>query len=409
MSLAVDVGSGSTDAGLSGPMTGQRSAVVAFWAAGNDDQRKAVRDALAAASSAAAAGELTPTRLRELATEFAVPASCFKFFLQAVADLRLPMAEDRPADEDDDDDDSMHGWDADGFGEFLHRARHRVLSAAEERVLAQEIEAGQLCRMALAEHPELPAAVRRDLNRRVTVGERAFETFVLSNVRLVVSIASKAQHRGVELEDLVQEGLIGLRHAVEKFDYRRGLKFSTYATWWIRQTVGRAIDNQCSTVRVPVHTREAIRRARRAQLHLTATLGRAPTVAEVAGLMHLRSREVTELLELGRPTVSLDAPFPSGEGVHLDLLGDSTSVESVAERAMLGHDLARLLESLGDRERRLVRLRFGFEDGTVWTLDRIGDELNLTRERIRQLEATALKTLRPTARARHLDDYLAVS
>ena len=395
------VGDGDGDSGSRSP-SAERAQTVG--SAGRSEGP--LSRALADASSLATQGQLTESRLRAIADHHALPARLFRLFLARVEEMDLSIIDDPVEEGLDGDDDDLAGWDGDGFGEFLARTRHRVLTATEERALAQEIDAGQLARQALANHPDMPLAVQRDLGRRVRLGDRAFESFVLSNIRLVVSIAARHQQRGLELEDLVQEGLLGLRHAVEKFDYRRGLKFSTYATWWIRQSIGRAIDDQCSTVRIPVHTRESIRQVQRSERRLTAAHGRVATVAEVAESVHLPAARVRQLLALARPVVSLDAPVMGGDTSLSDRLGGDDPVPDKVNRTMLRRDLMALLDHLDERQRHLMGLRFGLEDGEVWTLDSIGTELGLTRERVRQLEATSLAALRPVAAHRQLNEYL---
>ena len=278
--------------------------------------------------------------------------------------------------------------------------RHPLLTHEQEVELAQAVEAGRQAaeRLESGRDGLDPAEVAR-LRRARREGEKAFEQFVHSNLRLVVSIAKRYQG-DLPMLDLIQEGNIGLMHAVEKFDWRRGYKFSTYATWWIRQAIGRGIDNTARTVRLPIHTGDQVRRVLRARSALEGRLGRSPTTAELADHAGLTAAEVESLLKLVLEPVSLASPIGSDGDTELaDIMADDgapTPFDTVAE-GMLGEEVEKLMSRLGERERRILSLRFGLDRGEPRTLDEVGLELHLTRERIRQIERSALAKLRSPA------------
>ena len=275
--------------------------------------------------------------------------------------------------------------------------RYRLLTKDDEVQLAQVVEAGREARAELAAANGLVAARRRLLTRRVRDGDRATEAFVTANLRLVVSIAKKYQAAELPLLDLVQEGNLGLIHAVEKFDWRKGFKFSTYATWWIRQAISRGIANSGRTVRLPVHAGDLLKRVVQARGRLEGQLGRRPSIAELAKDLELDQERVTEILRYASDPISLSEPLRSDGDAELgDFVGDPDAVSpfDAAADALLTGEVAKMLLVLDDRERLILQLRFGLDQGQPRTLDEVGAHFNLTRERIRQIEARAMSKLR---------------
>jgi RNA polymerase sigma factor (sigma-70 family) len=290
------------------------------------------------------------------------------------------------------------GHDQDAVRLYLDDiGRYPLLAKEDEIRLAQAIEAGRAAAAELEEGGSFPPRRDRELRRLKRVGEGATQEFIQANLRLVVSIAKRYQSTEMPILDLIQEGNLGLIHAVEKFDWRRGFKFSTYATWWIRQTIGRGIDNTSRTVRLPVHAGDQVRRLLRARSQLEGQIGRLPTVAELGAYLHLPVGEVDTLLRYVIEPVSLATPVGSeGETELGDVVSDPaapTPFDMVAD-AMLGREVDRLLGALTERERQILRLRYGLDRGEPRTLEEVGAELSLTRERIRQIERTALAKLR---------------
>jgi RNA polymerase sigma factor (sigma-70 family) len=274
--------------------------------------------------------------------------------------------------------------------------QYPLLTKDDEVRLAQAIEAGNTARSELeAAGTKLAPGRKRELRRAARDGEDAERTFVQSNLRLVVSIAKKYQASGLPLLDLIQEGNLGLMHAVEKFDWRKGFKFSTYATWWIRQAITRAIADKSRTVRIPVHLHDTLAAVRAAQASLKAELGRDPRPEEIAEEAGVTADKVELALSVA-DTVSLEQPIGE-DGAQLgDFIEDEDAADPVqmTEEMDVANSLRVSIERLPEREGRILALRYGFYDGVPRTLEEIGDEFNLTRERIRQLEKLALCRLR---------------
>jgi RNA polymerase sigma factor (sigma-70 family) len=287
--------------------------------------------------------------------------------------------------------------------------KHGLLTKDDEVRLAQAVEAGQRARAELVAEGGIEPGRRRQLSRLVREGDEATETFVMANLRLVVSIARKYQAAELPLLDLVQEGNLGLIHAVEKFDWRKGFKFSTYATWWIRQAISRGIANSGRTVRLPVHAGDLLNRVIKARGHLEGQLGRRPTIPELAADLGLEDTKVTEILRhVGEP-MSLSEPIRSDGDAELgDFVEDHSAVSpfEAAAATLLSDEVAKMLLVLDQREREILQLRFGLDRGLPRTLEEVGDHFHLTRERIRQIEARAMSKLRHPTSDRNAHDLL---
>jgi RNA polymerase primary sigma factor len=287
--------------------------------------------------------------------------------------------------------------------------RYPLLTPQQEVELAMQMETGLRAEEKLEAGGELGSAERTILDRAVRQADRARKRLVEANLRLVVSIAKKYVGRGLGLLDLIQEGNLGLIRAVEKFDYRKGFKFSTYATWWIRQAVTRALADQGRTIRVPVHMVETINKLAQSQRALMQDLGREPTIGEIASELELEPSKVTELRRIALDPVSLETPLGEEDDSTLADFVEDTDAEVPVEAAsfrLLQDYLGLALEDLNERERQVLIMRFGLADGKVRTLEEVGAYFKVTRERIRQIETKALAKLRQPARARKLEGYL---
>ncbi|RKS73922.1 RNA polymerase primary sigma factor [Motilibacter peucedani] len=286
--------------------------------------------------------------------------------------------------------------------------RVKLLTAEDEVSLARSIEAGLFAEERLSQGVD-DVVLRIDLQTVAREGRRAKDHLVAANLRLVVSVAKRYAGRGLPLLDLIQEGNLGLIRAVEKFDYARGYKFSTYASWWIRQSVSRALADQGRTIRVPVHMAENINRVLRAQRTLAQDLGREPTPEEIGEHVQIAAERVVEALRTAVEPVSLHLAVGEDGGSELgDLIEDSEAaapIDSVCAQLLTDH-LEQVLQKLGERERQVVRLRYGLADGEVHTLEEVGRQFGVTRERVRQIEAKTLAKLRQPAYAVQLRDYL---
>ncbi|QES41471.1 RNA polymerase subunit sigma-70 [Streptomyces venezuelae] len=302
------------------------------------------------------------------------------------------------------------GPSSDLFRQYLREiGRIPLLTAAEEVELARAVEAGLFAEEKLGNTPDLDSQLALDLDKLVVMGRMAKRRLIEANLRLVVSVAKRYVGRGLTMLDLVQEGNLGLIRAVEKFDYARGYKFSTYATWWIRQAMSRALADQARTIRVPVHVVELINRVVRVQRRMLQERGYEPTPEEVAAHLDLPHERVSEVLRLAQEPVSLHAPVGEEDDVALgDLIedGDATSPVESAAFLLLREHLEAVLSTLGERERKVVQLRYGLADGRPRTLEEIGRIFGVTRERIRQIESKTLNKLRDHAFADQLRGYL---
>ena len=316
----------------------------------------------------------------------------------------------------DDEDDipvqnlTISGATADPVKDYLKQiGKVALLNAELEVELAKRIEAGLFAEEKLGTASKLTTAERRDLNWVVKDGQRAKSHLLEANLRLVVSLAKRYTGRGMQFLDLIQEGNLGLIRAVEKFDYTKGYKFSTYATWWIRQAITRAMADQARTIRIPVHMVEVINKLARVQRQLLQDLGREPSPEELAAELDMTPEKVVEVQKYGREPISLSTPLgEDGDSEFGDLIEDTEAVvpADAVGFTMLQQELERVLDSLHPREAGVIRSRFGLGDGVQMTLDQIGEKFGVTRERIRQIESKTMSKLRHPSRSQLLRDYL---
>lgn len=335
--------------------------------------------------------------------------------VQAAADAPLPTDALvlRAVDEDDDIpvySTTITGATADPVKDYLKQiGKVPLLNAAEEVELAMRIEAGLFAEDKLANTPNMPKELERELRWVARDGQRAKSHLLGANLRLVVSLAKRYTGRGMQFLDLIQEGNLGLIRAVEKFDYTKGFKFSTYATWWIRQAITRAMADQARTIRIPVHMVEVINKLARVQRQMLQDLGREPTPEELSKELDMTPEKVIEVQKYGREPISLHTPLgEDGDSEFGDLIEDTEAVvpADAVGFTMLQKQLESLLDSLSEREAGVIRMRFGLGDGMPKTLDQIGDTFGVTRERIRQIESKTMAKLRHPSRSQSLRDYL---
>ncbi len=356
--------------------------------------------------------------VEQLEEAFAALLSAGIPYVEDTALLEEPAEDDLNADDGNEEEETVHAAFLDDLanidtddtiGLYLKEvSRVPLLTADEEVDLAQRIERGRMSREELA---RANTSIRRrgDLRRLIEDGWSAREHLITANSRLVISVAKKYMGRGVPFLDLIQEGNIGLIRATKKFDYRRGHKFSTYATWWIRQAVTRAIADQGRTIRVPVHMGDQINKLLRVQHQLTQRLGREPTVDELATALEVPPKKVENMIQVARRPLSLETPTDDEEDSVLgDFIEDDEAPppDDTATYNLLREHLEMVLNSLPPREVRILQLRYGLLDGQAYTLEEVGRKMGVTRERVRQIEAQALSRLRHPSIRRKLRDYL---
>ncbi len=349
----------------------------------------------AGAADSTAAADAFEINDRDEDTEVSEPT------LTVVSSRRSPRVEGEDID--------AQGPSADLVRVYLNGIGKTALLTAEQEVeLAKRIEAGVFAHHKLENSPRLTPAKRADLRAVVRDGNRARNHLLVANLRLVVSLAKRYTGRGMPLLDLIQEGNLGLIRAVEKFDYTKGFKFSTYATWWIRQAISRGMADQGRTIRLPVHLVEQVNKLSRLKRELHQQLGRDATMAELAAESGIAEDRISDLLDHARDPVSLDMPVGSDEEAPLgDFIEDSesTSAEAAVVAGFMHDDISRVLHTLEDRERAVVSLRYGLDDGRPRTLDEIGRTFGISRERVRQIERDSMAKLRTGERSEALRAY----
>jgi len=352
-------------------------------------------------------GSLTAEEIDAALLAAELPGEALDGVLQAVAAAGITVVD---SDDEPEPQEVSAGPTSDPVRLYLREiGRVPLLTAADEVELSKAIEAGLFAAEKLTVESGLSEAMRRDLVSVQVAGVLGKRRLVEANLRLVVSIAKRYVGRGMAFLDLIQEGNLGLIRAVEKFDYTKGFKFSTYATWWIRQAITRAIADQARTIRIPVHMVETINKVIRLQRQLLQELGRDPTPEELGAALDLPPEKVVEIQKLAQEPVSLDTPVGEADDSHFgDFIEDADAVapSEAAAFHMLKEQLELVLHDLSDREKQVIVLRFGLADGRPRTLEEVGQEFGVTRERIRQIESKTLLKLRHPSRAAKLRDYL---
>jgi RNA polymerase primary sigma factor len=356
-------------------------------------------------------GFLMMAEVQQELEEAEAPSTAFDEVVDALQSAQVEVREDAPEEAFEALSNADEIEVSDPVRMYLQEiGRVPLLNAQREVELAMQREAGlRAAEKFETDGADLDSTERVILQRARTQGDRAQQRLVEANLRLVVSIAKKYVGRGMPLLDLIQEGNLGLMRAVEKFDYRRGFKFSTYASWWIRQAVTRALADQGRTIRVPVHMVETINKLAAVQRNLSQELGREPTIEEIGSDLELDPAKVTELRRIAQDPLSLESPLGEEEDSTLgDFVEDkeADAPVTVASFKLLQEYLRMVLEELNDREREVLIMRFGLRDGKINTLEQVGRHFDVTRERIRQLETKALAKLRQPSRARKLEGYL---
>jgi RNA polymerase primary sigma factor len=362
------------------------------------------------------AGALTSEEIGAALVAAELPPESMDAVLRLIADEGIQIVDNTDEELDEevaaraDDEAARSAATSDPVRMYLKEiGRVPLLTAAEEVDLAKRVEAGLFASEKLTTDRDLAIEFERELELIEREGQLAKKRLIEANLRLVVSIAKRYVGRGMLFLDLIQEGNLGLIRAVEKFDYTKGYKFSTYATWWIRQAITRAIADQARTIRIPVHMVETINKLIRIQRQLLQDLGREPTPEEIGAEMEMPPERVREIQKLAQEPVSLETPIGEEDDSNLgDFIEDSDAIVPVdaASFILLQEQLDAILHTLSDREKKVIQLRFGLSDGHPHTLEEVGKEFGVTRERIRQIESKTLSKLRHPSRSQKLRDYL---
>jgi RNA polymerase primary sigma factor len=354
-------------------------------------------------------GFLTVGEVQQELEEAEAPADAFERTVDLLRSGGVELTEDE-VDHNHGLDTAEEIWVSDPVRMYLNDiGRYRLLTAQEEVELSMQLEAGNKAAAQLEKGDDLTSEDRAILTAITRRGEAAQKRLVESNLRLVVSIARRYVGRGMAFLDLIQEGNLGLMRAVERFDYRRGFRFSTYATWWIRQAITRAIADQGRTIRMPIHIVDTVNKLTRAQRDMAQSLGREPTIEELAAELDLPPDRVVDLTRIAQDTISLETPVGEEDDSTLGDFVEDLDAEVPADAAtfrLLQENLALALEGLNPREREVLIMRFGLADGRMRTLEEVGEHFKVTRERIRQLETKALAKLRHPEKSKALQGFL---